>query len=130
MHAIKEINKTYRGLKTIELALEQRGQKEAVGNISGKGHFTNFLGHGGMLGAGIAAATGHYGAAAAGILGPKVLEMAPQAARAGRNLGVKASTMLEQLTQAAAQGNPWAKAQLAAAQAAPAAATNIAGEQL
>ena len=36
--AIKEINKTYSGLKTIEKAVEQRGQKEAVGNTSVKGH--------------------------------------------------------------------------------------------
>jgi hypothetical protein len=128
--AIKEINKTYSGLKTIEKAVEQRGQKEAVGGTSLKGHGFNLLGHGGALGAGLMVAHGNIPGAVASLALPKVLEKAPMAGRAITGAAVKANTMIEALTNAAAQGNPWAKAQLAAMQSVPNAAVVGAGENL
>ncbi len=129
--AIKEINKTYSGLKTIEKAVRQRGMNETTGSESLKSKFSSLLGHGGMLGAGLALAHGNIAGAAIAGLGPTVLEKGlPAARKLGQEATLGANSLVERLTQAAAQGNPWAKAQLAAAQAAPGAATVTAGEQL
>ncbi len=129
--AIKDINRTYSGLKTIEKAVLQRGEKEAVGATSLKGHGFNLLGHGGALGAGLMVAHGNIPGAIASVALPKVLEKGlPAAQKFGREAAGGANALMQRLQEAAAQGNPWAKAQLAAAQASPIAGSVTAGEQL
>lgn len=128
--AIRDINKTYNGLKTVEKALLQRGEKEATGGTSLAGHGFNLLGHGGMLGAGMMAAHGNIPGAVAAVALPKVIQKAPAIARAGTKLAAGADAMLSSLRNAAEAGNPWAQAQLRAMQGAEQTAIVNAGMQL
>jgi hypothetical protein len=129
--AIRDINRTYSGLKSIEKAVIQRGEKEATGGTSLRGHLSSMFGHGGLIGAGALAMHGNIPGAIAAAVGPKLIEKGlPMAASAGLAARTGANELMERLAQAAAQGNPWAKAQLAAIHASPGAAATATAEQV
>ena len=124
--ALEGLNARMSAAYTVERALTDRAAKEAGGKVSQVGALSNLLHGGGLVAAGMSALHGNLPGAAAALVLPKAIDMAPKLGRFATSQAARANQVLEQIVAAAKQGNPWANAQINALRRTPIGAARLA----
>lgn len=123
---LKSNNARTTALIKIDNILKEREAREAAGKFSGPGLLQRGLESAGNLGGAALVFGAHPVAGAATLAASQVLKRAPQISRFATTQAAKADQLLESISHAAAQGNPWAQAQIRAIRQTPVGAARLA----